>query len=152
MTTTLLRQVAWEVAEGVIDSHDHYDVEEIRTLVREAIRDKPELHDELAALAAKQAINDIEKERAPHQTGQLSLFNEDAILILGDRQRCKMGAARLEDLVARQQVVNVNFTAQSEAFARENGYLTERIGAWVNRPQLSLLELEIEVFGYSRQE
>lgn len=111
-----------------------------------------DLEAEVYRLAVREGIARSEKPLAPRGSrtdGQGSLFSDAAILVIGESERVKMGAARHRDLLARDRVITRNMKAQTDAYYEEHTYLMERVEVAATRPDDPLRDIERDTFGWT---
>lgn len=102
--------------------------------LEDVYRANPDLMD--PAAAAKAEVRKIEKRLSPTMDdGQLSLFDAEKFIPIGEHQRVQMSKALLSDMLAWQEVdtdVHIGFT---EAYQRRNRYRASRIKEWGDRSE-----------------
>jgi hypothetical protein len=153
MRTTVVLTIATEIAEKLYGELDRYDAprldHDIYAALKERVESEPLLFDEILGRAAREARVTVERAHAPRRRGDAAtLFDPDALVILGDSERVKMRAARRDDSLRRQRVIVANKQAQDQAFFEEMGYWQERDAIWLSHPDLGLEEIERDFFGW----
>lgn len=150
--TTQWKQIANSVAAEVIDEHERYDAAEVDKRIAEELAKYPEAEAEFRENAARSVRKEIERKRQPMwavESGQLSMFDPAAILVLGGNQRVHMDYATMADVIAWSEVDRANYQSQHDAYNARQHYRNERQQAWVDNPALNTLgQLERRIFGF----
>lgn len=80
------------------------------------------------------------------------LFHPRAILPLGDGKRVWMSDATPTDAIEWARLSTQNIARVASADGTRQGYVAERLQAWVDHPDWRLERLETECFGYTAQD
>jgi hypothetical protein len=124
-----LRALARQVMEEQTDRDGRCDLAVVRAELVKALQADP-----------------IDRDSRPRANGQMSMFDADARIPVGEAVRVKMACATLRDMLAWHGIDAEEHRQHIEAYAAKLQYRNSRIAAWQSH-HATLGDVERDVFG-----
>jgi hypothetical protein len=103
---------------------------------------------EFARVLAVRVVNKHKPKDRTTDSGQITLFDDDSILKLGDNKRVEMPKSKADDVLAWTALAGVNVERVVAAYNKQLAYASSRVAAFRDYPDKNLGEIERDVFGH----